>query len=89
MPKIDPQTYKIITKSIIRKLYTHKCWGKGHMLVERFKHGLPSHFKGDVNYVIKDLIKNQVILPYGKTKHGFAIYLNIKKKDIIEKIISG
>ena len=56
--------YNIISKAIVKKLYTARCFGKGHMLIERFKSGLPSHFKGDVNSVLKDLIKKDIILPY-------------------------
>ena len=59
------------------------------MLVERFKHGLPGHFKGDVNKVLKDLIKQELVVPYGKTKYGFAVYLNIKKIREIEEIMKS
>lgn len=86
MAKIDENEYKIIAKAIIRKLYSSNCWGKGHMLVERFKSGLPAHFRGDVKSVVEDLVKKEIILVYGRTQHGLAVYLNIKKKDEIDKL---
>ncbi|NQV08767.1 hypothetical protein HQ529_02865 [Candidatus Woesearchaeota archaeon] len=85
MVKITEEEYLIISKTIIKKLYSVRAWGKGHLLIERFKSGLPSHYKGDVDYVVKDLMKKEIILPYGKTKHGFAVYLNKNKiKEILQ-----
>jgi len=87
MAKIDrDNNYKIIAKSIINKLYSCKAWGTGHLLVDRFKSGLPGHFKGNVNDVINDLIQQEIIKVYGKTKYGTAIYLNIKKKREIDEM---
>ncbi len=86
MVKIDENEYHAISKAIIRKLYSANCWGNGHMLINRFKSGLPGHFRGDVNCVVEDLVKKEIILVYGRTKHGLAVYLNIKKKDEIDKI---
>lgn len=86
MLKIDENEYAIITKAIIRKLYSANCWGKGHMLVDRFKSGLPGHFKGDVNLVVEELVRKEIIIVYGRTKHGLAVYLNIQKKKEIEML---
>ena len=87
--KIEEEVYNKISKTIIRKLYTAKCFGKGHMLKDRFKSSLPSHMLGDVDSVLKDLMKREIILPYGMTKYGFAVYLNIKKLDEIEIILGN
>ncbi len=86
MPKIGEAEYGIIAKAIIRKLYSADCRGKGHMLVDRFKHGLPGHFKGDVDSIVEDLVRKEIILVYGRTKHGLAVYLNKKKKAEIEQL---
>ncbi len=86
MSKIDEDEYYIIAKAIIRKLYSANCWGKGHMLVDRFKSGLPGHFKGDVNSVVEELVRKEIILVYGRTKHGLAVHLNIQKKKEIEAL---
>ena len=86
MKKYKNTTY-LIKKSIIKKLYSTGCWGKGHMLMDRFKSGLPAHLKGEVQYAVKELAKEKIICVYGKTKHGLAVYLNISKKKEIEEII--
>jgi len=64
-----------------------KAFAKGHLLLERLKHGIPMHLAGFVKDVLKDLIKEGIILYYGKTKYGDAFQLNIKKLKEIEDII--
>ena len=86
MTKINEEEYSVIAKAIMRKLYSANCLGKGHMLVDRFKSGLPGHFKGDVNAVVEDLVKKEIIFVYSRTKHGLTVYLNIKKKDEIDTL---
>lgn len=86
MTHTSEDVYAIIVKAIIRKLYSANCWGRGHMLIERFKSGLPGHFKGDVNAIVEDLVKKQIILVYGRTKFGVAVYLNIQKKSEIDAL---
>lgn len=77
-----------IIKKITKTLYSAKCWGTGHMLVVRLKSGLPGHLRGDVDAVLDFLIKQGIICVYGRTKHGLAIYLNQKRMQDIEKILS-
>lgn len=85
--RLSREDYEKVEKTIIKKLYSVKAWGKGHLLVDRFKSGLPSHLRGDVDSVIRDLLKKQIVLLYGKTKYGYAIYLNPKKIKEIEETI--
>ncbi len=87
MVKLAKQDYEKIKKNIIKKLYTNNCFCKGHMLFERFKTSIPHHLSGFVKEVLKDLIKENIVLPYGKTKHGVAFQLNIKKITEIEELI--
>lgn len=84
--ELDIEVYRKIARTIIRKLYSVKAWGKGHMLIERFKSGLPGHFRGDVDSVVDDLLRAEIIKIYGKTKHCLAVYLNVKKKKEIDEI---
>jgi len=78
---------ELVKKAIIKKLYSAGCWGRGRMLIERFKSGLPAHFRGFVMHALKELVKDGLICVYGKTKHGLAVYLNIARKKEIEGII--
>ncbi len=87
MPPNLNQDYIKVRNNIIKKLYSVNAFTKGHMLFERLHHGIPKHLAGMVKDVLKDLIKEGLVLFYGKTKHGDAYQLNIKKLKELEDII--
>lgn len=87
MKKIGEQDYLKIRKTILKKLYVCKAFRKGHLLVETLQSGIPPHLIGFVRNVLDDLIKQDLIVYYGKTKHGLAYQLNIHKLNEIERII--
>jgi len=79
----------LLVKTILSKLYTQNCFGKRHILLDRFKRlPIPPYAKSKlkVEDVIKDLNRKELILGK-KTSHGQAIYLNLKKLAEIEKLI--
>lgn len=86
--KLSPKDYQKIKKNIIKKLYSGQAFSKGHLLYERLTAGIPSHLTGFVKDVLEDLIKEGLVLFYGRTKYGDAYQLNIKKIKEIEEIIS-
>jgi hypothetical protein len=85
--KLSNQDYLKIKKNIIKKLYSSQAFSKGHLLYERLTSSIPSHLTGFVKDVLKDLIKEDLVIYYGRTKHGDAYQLNIKKLKEIEDII--
>ena len=85
--RLSKQDYHKIRKNIIKKLYANNAFSKGHLLYERLASGIPSHLTGFVKDVLEDLIKEGLVLHYGKTKHGDAYQLNIKKLKEIEAAI--
>ena len=87
MAKLSQIDYDRIKKNIVKKLYTKQAFSKGHILFERLKGGIPPHLNGFIIDVLKDLMKEDIVLLYGKTKHGDAYQLNIKKLKEIEEII--
>ena len=87
MVKLSNSNYIKIKKNIIKKLYSNQCFNSGHMLYERLTSGIPSHLKGFVKIVLNDLLKEELVLVYGKTKYGIAYQLNVKKLNGIEKIM--
>lgn len=87
MKKIGEQDYEKIRKTILKKLYSCRAFRKGHLLLETLQSGIPSYLIGSVPFILKDLIKKGLIVYYGKTKHGLAYQLNIKKLKEIEEII--
>ena len=72
----------------LKKLYSKKAFSKGHLLYERLATSIPANLKGYVDNVLKNLIREELIIYYGKTKHGDAYQLNIKRLKEIEEIIT-
>ena len=87
--KLSNADYLKIRKNIVKKLYANKAFTKGHLLYERLTSGIPIHLTGFVNQVLEDLIKEELVIHYGRTKHGDAYQLNIKKLKEIEELIFG
>ena len=56
-------------------------------MVERLQSGIPSHLQGFVKDVLDDLVKEELVVLYGKTKFGDAYQLNIVKLREIEELI--
>jgi hypothetical protein len=83
--KLSPEEYKKIRLTILKKLYSNGAWGKKHLLFERLQSGMPPHLYGFVEDVLTDLVKEELVVHYGKTKYGDAYHLNIAKKAEIEK----
>ena len=85
--KVSRLDYWRIKRNILKKLYSNQAFSKGHMLFERLQSGIPRHLSGNVKDVLSDLLKEELVLLYGKTKYGDAFQLNIKKQSEIERII--
>lgn len=85
--KLSKQDYQRIKKNILKRLYSNQAFSKGHLLYERLTSGIPPHLKGYAKDVIDELVKEELVLLYGKTKHGDAYQLNIKKLKEIEEVI--
>lgn len=85
--KLNKTEYMKIKKNILKKLYSNQAFCKGHLLYERLKSGIPPHLEGFVSDVLGDLMKEGLVLFYGKTKHGDAYQLNIRKLKEIEELI--
>ena len=87
MVKISKGDYIKIKKNIIKRLYSNQAFNQGHLLYERLTSGIPSHLKGFVKDILDDLLKEELVLFYGKTKYGNAYQLNIKKLKEVEEIL--
>lgn len=89
MGKLSKSDYIKIRYNIIKKLYSKKAFVKGHLLYGRLISGIPSHLAGFVKEVLNGLIKEELVVYYGKTNYGDAYQLSIKKLKEIEEIISN
>ena len=78
MGKLSNSDYFKIKKNIIKRLYANKAFSKGHLLYERLTSGIQPHLAGFVRQVIEDLVKEGLVLYYGRTKHGDAYQLNVR-----------
>ena len=85
--KLSNLDYLRIKKNIIKRLYANKSFSKGHLLYERLTSGIPPHLIGFVEQVLEELIKEGLVIYYGKTKYGDAYQLNVKRLKEIEEII--
>ena len=85
--RLSHADYLRIRRSIVKKLYAHGAFVNGHLLFERLQSGIPSHLAGFVKDVLKDLATEGIVMFYGKTKHGDAYQLNIKRIKEIEELI--
>jgi len=87
--KVSQADYEKIRRNIVKKLYANKAFVKGHLLQERLMSGIPPHLGGFVDSALDELVKEEIVLLYGRTKHGNAYQLNVKKLKEIEGIIFG
>lgn len=85
--KLSKQDYLKLKKNILKRLYSNQAFSKGHLLYERLTSGIPPHLKGYVKDVLDELVKEGLVLFYGKTKYGDAYQLNIRKLKEIEDLI--
>ncbi|MBI2546202.1 hypothetical protein HYV81_03410 [Candidatus Woesearchaeota archaeon] len=85
--RLSQSDYLRIKRNILKKLYAHKAFSKGHLLYERLNSGIPPHLAGFVSEVLQDLVREELVLHYGRTKHGHAYQLNVRKLKEIEEII--
>ena len=75
-----------IKKFIVKKLFHHGYIGGRHTAIENCGKGLPGHIHGDVKEAIKELMKEEIIIPK-PTSYGLHIFLNPRKREEIEKYI--
>lgn len=85
--KLTAEEEVALKKRILEKLYAAKAYTKGHLLFERLMRSVEAHLRGFVNDALKDLARDGLVACYGKTMHGEAYQLNIKRLGEIRKFI--
>jgi len=71
---------------IVKKLFHHGYIGGRHTDIENLKKGLPSHVRGNVKEVTKELINEEILTPK-PTSYGLHISLNIRAKEKFQKYL--
>lgn len=74
-----------IKKTVLRKLVYMNKWGGSHTSFDNLPKGFPSHVRGDVKDVAKELIKENLLLAK-PTSYGLEVSLNPEKKKEIEEL---
>ncbi len=75
-----------IKSHILFKLHWKKYWGGRHTAIESVKKGIPKHLAGKYLDMVKELIKEGLILTK-PTSYGLQISLNSKERDRIIEIV--
>jgi hypothetical protein len=70
--------------SILYKLWRHRCFGKGHLLVDTVVDGFPTNTQHTIKIAIRSLIQNGYLVKK-PTKHGYALFINLQWRKIIEQ----
>lgn len=71
---------------IVKKLFYHGYIGGRHTDIENLKKGLPSHVRGDAKEIVKELMKEGILIPK-PTSYGLHVSLNPREKEKIKKYI--
>ena len=71
---------------IIKNLFHHGYIGGRHTDIENLKKGLPSHVRGDVKEVAKELIKEEILITK-PTSYGLHVSLNLRVKEKFQKYL--
>lgn len=70
--------------NLIHKLWIHTCFGKGHMLIDNLIKGFPSHLKGQLKDDVDNLIQRNILVKK-PTRHGYAVYINVEHRYMLER----
>jgi len=73
-------------KIILRKMFRLRVIGGKHTAIEHLTKGLPKHAVGEAKNIVKELVKEGLILQKS-TSYGLQVSLNPEKIDEIAKII--
>ncbi len=86
MSAIPRSEYIRISKTIIRKLYSSGCFGKGSVYIQVLKSGIPNTDIEKIEPVLEAVIK-QEICGKKKKQFGWKYYLNMEKIEKIREIL--
>ncbi len=72
---------------VVKKLFQHGYIGGRHTDIENLKKGLPGHVRGDVKEAVKELIKEELLIPK-PTSYGLHVSLNPLKREEMDKYLN-
>src|SRR3990167_1913457 len=86
MVHVKKSEYIRISRTIVKKLFSSNCFGKGSVYINVIQSGIPASDLDKVEIVLDALIKQNICCKK-KKEHGWKYYLNWERKDKIKEII--
>ena len=84
--KVSNDEVSFIRLKMLRKLLMHGVVGAKHTSPDNLQKGLPRHLMGEAKGVVKDLIKQGILLSH-PTSYGMQLSLNPDKLDEDKKFL--
>ena len=84
--KLSELEYNNAKRFILRKLFNHNVWCGKHTSPDNLQKGLPGHLRGAAKDIVKDMIKEGLLLSH-PTSYGLQISLNPKMVIEIKKFL--
>ncbi len=66
--------------NILYKLWRHRCFGKGHMLMDNLTDGFPTNIQDKITESLKELIRKGFLVRKS-SKHSQAVFINLNMND--------
>ena len=85
MAHIKKSEYIRISRTIVKKLFSSNCFGKGSVYINVIQSGIPASDLDKVEIVLDALIKQNICCKK-KKEHGWKYYLNMDRYDKIMEI---
>ena len=86
MAHVKRSEYIRISRTIVRKLFSNNCFGKGSVYINVIKSGISKEDLDKVEIVLEALIKQNICCKK-KKEHGWKYYLNMDRYDKIMEIV--
>ena len=83
---VKKSEYIRISRTIVKKLFSSNCFGKGSVYINVVQSGMPPENLDKVGIVLDALIKQNICCKK-KKEHGWKYYLNMGRYDKIKEII--
>jgi hypothetical protein len=77
----------ILKAKILHRLARARKWQHSHTAIENLEKGFPGHLRGTTKDLIKELIKEGLLL-VKQTSYGTQVSLNFAKKEEVERYMS-
>lgn len=86
MGVVKKSEYVRLSRTIVKKLFSMNCFGKGSVYIHVLKSGISAKDLEKIEIVLAALIKQKICCKK-KKEHGWKYYLNMERFDKIKEIV--